>query len=98
MMDLLDVLLEARSVSEKTRRLDKANVLLDRYRFQMRLAKDLKILALNSVLDHPIRRSGTDWRRGTTAARIRGTPHCSGAPALQNPPRGTEDLLDTGKH
>ena len=48
LQDLLDVLIEARYVREKRVLLDRANVLLERFRFQMRLAKDLKVLAVNS--------------------------------------------------
>jgi hypothetical protein len=48
LLDLLDVLIEARYQRENTTSLDRANVLLERLRFQMRLAKDLKVLPLNS--------------------------------------------------
>ena len=48
LLDLLEVLIEARYVRDKARLLDRANILLERFRFQMRLAKDLKALALNS--------------------------------------------------
>jgi hypothetical protein len=48
LQDLLDVLIEARYAHGKAALLDRANVLLERFRFQMRLAKDLKALALNS--------------------------------------------------
>ena len=48
LLDLLEVLIEARYVRDKARLLDRANILLERLRFQMRLAKDLKALALNS--------------------------------------------------
>jgi hypothetical protein len=48
LQDLLDVLIEARYAHGKAALLDRANVLLERFRFQMRLAKDLKVLALNS--------------------------------------------------
>ena len=48
MQDLLELLIEARYAREKADLLDWANLLLERFRFQMRLAKDLKVLALNS--------------------------------------------------
>lgn len=48
LFDMLDTLIEARYTQDKIKLLDKANILLERYRFQMRLAKDLKALALNS--------------------------------------------------
>jgi hypothetical protein len=48
LLDLLEVLIEARYQRQNASTLDRANVLLERFRFQMRLAKDLKVLALNS--------------------------------------------------
>ena len=48
LFDLLDVLIEARYIRDKAKLLDKSNILLERFRFQMRLSKDLKALALNS--------------------------------------------------
>jgi hypothetical protein len=48
LQDLLELLIEARYAREKADLLDRANLLLERFRFQMRLAKDLKALALNS--------------------------------------------------
>ena len=48
LQDLLELLIEARYAREKADLLDRANLLLERFRFQMRLAKDLKVLALNS--------------------------------------------------
>ena len=48
LFDLLDMLIEARYTRDKTKLLDKSNILLERFRFQMRLAKDLKALPLNS--------------------------------------------------
>ena len=48
LLDLLDMLIEARYARDKGTLLDKANLLLERLRFQMRLAKDLKVLPLNS--------------------------------------------------
>ena len=48
LLDLLDVLIEARYVREKARMLDRANVLLERLRFLMRLAKDMQVLPLKS--------------------------------------------------
>ena len=48
LFDLLDTLIEARYVREKLALLDRANIILERFRFQMRLAKDLTVLAPNS--------------------------------------------------
>jgi len=48
LFDALDVLGEARYAREKQGLLDRANMLLDRLRLQMRLAKDLRLLPLNS--------------------------------------------------
>lgn len=46
--DLLDLLLEAKYSSDKRQLLARSNVLVERLRFQFRLAKDLKILAVGS--------------------------------------------------
>ena len=50
LLDLLDVLIEARYQRENTASLDRANILLERLRFQMRLAKDLTALSRRAVL------------------------------------------------
>ena len=48
LLELLDILIEARYVREKFKLLDRAIVALERFRFQMRLAKDLEVLAVKS--------------------------------------------------
>jgi hypothetical protein len=44
----MDILIEARYRRENAASLDRANILLKRLRFQMRLARDLKVLPVNS--------------------------------------------------
>ena len=72
LLDLLDALIEARYVREKLKLLDRANILLERFRFQMRLARDLKVLASNSFefqakQVEEIGRMIGGWRKSTVA-------------------------------
>lgn len=48
LFDLLEILIEARYVREKAALLDRANIVLERLRFQMRLAKDVAVLPVKS--------------------------------------------------
>jgi hypothetical protein len=48
LLNLLDILIDARYSRDKARLLDRANIVLERFRFQMRLAKDLEILKIGS--------------------------------------------------
>jgi hypothetical protein len=48
LFDLMDTLCEAKYTSSKAPLLSRANTYLDRLRLQMRMAKDLRLLHLNS--------------------------------------------------
>ncbi len=48
LLNLLDILIEARYSKDKLKMLERANIVLERFRFQMRLAKDLGVLAIKS--------------------------------------------------
>jgi hypothetical protein len=79
LFDLLDILIEARYVKDKLALLDRANVLLERFRFQMRLAKDLKVLAINSFEFQAkeveeIGRMVGGWRRSAAGRAAEGPP------------------------
>ena len=79
LLDILDVLIEARYERENTANLDRANVLLERLRFQMRLAKDLRVLALNSFefqakAVEEIGRMVGGWRKSTATRAAKGPP------------------------
>ena len=106
LLELLDVLIEARYVREKTALLDRANIVLERFRFQMRLAKDLKVLAPNSFefqakAVEEIGRMLGGWRKH--AAQAPSPPpglslptSCLGDGQEQQPPSGGfEQLLAT---
>jgi hypothetical protein len=74
LLDLLDLLIAARYRRENLADLDSANILLERLRFQMRLAKDLKALALNSFefqakAVEEIGRMIGGWRKSAAGAR-----------------------------
>jgi hypothetical protein len=79
LLDLLDLLIEARYVKEKTALLDRANILLERLRFQMRLARDLKVLPVNSFefqakAVEEIGRMIGGWRKSAAARAAKGPP------------------------
>jgi len=73
LFELMDILIEARYTREKHELLRKGNIILERHRFQMRLAKDLKILPLNSfefqakAIDEIGRMLG-GWQRASVVA------------------------------
>jgi len=79
LLDLLDILIEARYVREKALLLDRANIVLERFRFQMRMARDLKALALNSFEFQAqeveeIGRMIGGWRKSAAARAAKGPP------------------------
>lgn len=79
LLDLLDILIEARYTREKLALLDRANILLERLRFQMRLARDLKALALNSFefqakAVEEIGRMVGGWRKSAASRSAKGPP------------------------
>ena len=74
LLDLLDLLIAARYRRDNRASLDNANIMLERLRFQMRLAKDLKALALNSFefqakAVEEIGRMIGGWRKSAAGAR-----------------------------
>jgi hypothetical protein len=76
LFELLDLLIEARYSKSRCGALDRANICLERLRFQMRLAKDLKALPLNSYTYQAekveeIGRMLGGWRRQSEARQIK---------------------------
>ena len=78
LLELLDILVAARYRRANVDCLDQANIVLERFRFQMRLAKDLKVLAPNSFefqakAVEEIGRMIGGWRKSTVARGPRTT-------------------------
>lgn len=75
--DLLELLLEASYSRDKARLLGQANLEVDKLRYMLRLAKDLRVLSINRyehgvrVLDDIGRQVG-GWRKACAAGAARG--------------------------